>query len=406
MKSKQQRGIALIVVLMAMSLVLLTLLTALAGTQMSGRLVANQLMYSGQALQAANAGLNEGLSWFRRQSGTITAFKPILDPGGVCPGPGPVDHTPKHIPPKNDTDNMTLGIVREYEISTQGRVWARFEARKNPTPADGNGVIDVTRARGASSDYRIWQLESEGIIYVKNNPLLPYDTAPNVIISRRTMRSNIRRIEVIAPTEAALCTGPGKVATLNLNGRVRGGTATGVAHSAGLDPVENAGSTMTGAPRKAVTTGSFRLEDVFGTTRQELELLADYNAAAVSLTDLPYNPSRSLPPMSLILIHDNAVFNDLTPLSGSGVIVVFGNLTVEPDSYSSFSGTVYVTGNVTINAPAIISGTLISNGNVILQGTTADLSEVAYDADIAAQVRQRIGQFRFTRASYNPNAGS
>lgn len=412
MKSKQ-KGIALIVVLLGMSLVLLMILTALAGTEMSGKLVGNQLMWSGQSLQAANAGLSDTLSWFRRQTGTVAAFDPVLDPGGVCPGVG-VDHTPPHNPVRNDTDDMAIGVVREYQVSAQGNVYARYESRKNPTPATGAGVIDISLLRGQTAPARIWQIESEGIVYVKNDAAVAFSVAPNRVLSRRTLRADVRRVEVTPPALAAVCTGPGAQVNIQGNGSVVGGAGTGVAYwdaspSAPAPRPPIVTGDLTGSPSQAITATSFALEDVFGVSKTELISLADYNA--VTVAELPYNDLNILPSMKLILIHTNpatpnVVFDDAYPLSGSGVMVIFGNLFVNANSYSSWSGTVYVTGTVNIGAPANISGTLIALGDTVLVGSGGDRAEVTYDAAIADQVRQRVGQFRFSRAAYNPNAGS
>lgn len=169
------------------------------------------------------------------------------------------------------------------------------------------------------------------------------------------------------------------------------------------------GGDLDGTPPQAITATSFALEDVFGVSKTELISLADYNSTGVS--ELPYNALRQLPTMKLIIIESpaatpNVVFDDVFPLSGSGIMVIFGNLFVNPNSFSSWSGTVYVTGTVNIGAPANISGTLIALGDTVLVGSGGDRAEITYDSDIADQVRQQVGQFRFSRAVYNPNTGS
>ena len=65
---KQEKGFVLISVIVAVSLVLLTLLVASTYTQLGSRLITLQLNYQGQALNTAQAGLIEGADWFRRQA--------------------------------------------------------------------------------------------------------------------------------------------------------------------------------------------------------------------------------------------------------------------------------------------------------------------------------------------------
>ncbi|HWS72794.1 MAG TPA: hypothetical protein VN605_11800, partial [Thermoanaerobaculia bacterium] len=157
-KRRGERGAALVIVLFASTLILLLLMTALTITRMSGRMAARQLQSQGQAYNAASAGLTNALSWFVHQrTQPVTSFNPVLDPNGVCP------HTPAHVPPLNDTDDASIGIVRSYSIQDVGRVWGRYEVRKTV-------VTDVSRRRGQSTNGAIWQIDSVGYVYVRNDP--------------------------------------------------------------------------------------------------------------------------------------------------------------------------------------------------------------------------------------------
>ncbi|HSP33463.1 MAG TPA: hypothetical protein VLU46_04005, partial [Thermoanaerobaculia bacterium] len=100
---RNERGQALMAVIAGISLVLVTLTAGIVVVQFSGKITQRQLTEQGQALNAAQAGLTEGLSWFRRQTTQpVTNFAPVLDTAGP--------------PPILDTENSALGLVREYPI--------------------------------------------------------------------------------------------------------------------------------------------------------------------------------------------------------------------------------------------------------------------------------------------------
>src|SRR5260370_33982162 len=110
-----ERGIALIAVLFGATMVLLLLSTMLMMTRLSGQIVAKQLTYNGQAMNAAQAGINESLSWFVHQKQQpVVQFNPQLDPGGGC------THVPPHVPPVNETDDPSTGIVPSYQGASAG----------------------------------------------------------------------------------------------------------------------------------------------------------------------------------------------------------------------------------------------------------------------------------------------
>ncbi|MGZ4810182.1 MAG: hypothetical protein ACXV7D_12730, partial [Thermoanaerobaculia bacterium] len=176
---KGQRGQALISAIIGVALVVLVLLTTLSVTQYSHKAVARQLNYQGLALNAATAGLNEGLSWFRRQTAQpVTSFTPAA----TTTGP----------PPVNDSDDSTIGLVRNYTISSLLNVNGSYTLKKT---GGTTNTIDVTALHGKTGAGVIWQLESEGVI-----------TAPTtgLVISKATLRAEIQRLGLNMPAAAAL----------------------------------------------------------------------------------------------------------------------------------------------------------------------------------------------------------
>ena len=99
---------------------------------------------------------------------------------------------------------------------------------------------------------------------------------------------------------------------------------------------------------------------VFNVTQNELESLAK-----IRVPDVPSLPP-TLPGMSLIVIQGDATFTIARPLVGSGILAVFGNLTVPAGSY--WNGVIYTTGNYSQSGPSLISGAVVAHGSITLVG--------------------------------------
>lgn len=382
-----ERGAALVAVIFATTLLLLLLMTALVITRMSGRAVARQLAYQGQAHNAAAAGLTEALSWFvhQRQQPVVT-FDPKLDVGGIC------THTPRHTPPVNESDDPAIGIMRDYEIMTVGRVHGRYEVRRG-------AVTDVSTRRGKTQAGSIWRVESLGIVYVQNDPSRAPGAGSNTIIARRTMRTELQRLGLQLPANAALNASSGTNVNVTRAGRIQGGAAgIGIAYPPSTGTPTVAG-TVTGSPAQNVTNGSFALQNVFSVSQQELIAMAD-----LVVPDERQLPDP-LPSMSLIVITGNAQFNGQRKLNGSGILVVLGNLNLNAQSDPFFNGLIWVGGNLIINPPANINGSVIANGLVQLTGGN-EVSEINYDASILNQIRQQMGNYLFSRSPWVVGGGS
>ncbi|HWW60137.1 MAG TPA: hypothetical protein VN181_02105, partial [Thermoanaerobaculia bacterium] len=346
-----------------------------------------QLAYQGQAHNAAAAGLTEGLSWFVHQrQQPVVAFDPKLDAGGVC------THNPRHNPLVNESDDPSIGIMRDYEIMSRGRVHGRYEVRRS-------AVTDVSTRRGKTQAGSIWRVESLGIVYVQNNPGQVPGAGTNTIIARRTMRTELQRLGLQLPANAALNISSGTSANITKAGRIQGGSAgIGIAYppSTGTPTVNG---TVTGNPAQNTTNGSFALQNVFAVSQQELIAMAD-----IVVSDERALPDP-LPNMSLIVITGNAQFNGQRKLNGSGILVVLGNLNLNSQADPFFNGLIWVGGNLIVNPPANISGSVIANGNVQLTGGN-EISEINYDAAILTQIRQQMGNYLFSRSPWVVGGGT
>jgi hypothetical protein len=368
-----ERGTALVVVMFGATLVLLLLLVMLQMTQMSGRTVARQLTSSGQALNAASAGLTESLSWFVHQKQQpVLAFAPKRDLAAT--------------PPVNETDDPTTGLVRSFEISSPGRVWGRYSLSRT-------AVVDVSQRRGKPQGGTVWRLESEGLVYVRNDENKQPDQAPNTILARSTMRGEIQRLGLQLPAPAAINAVRADNVNVSKSGRVQGGASgIGVAYPAATGVITNKGA-VTGNPAQNTTSGSFQLKDVFGVTQPELLAMADIVVDDESQLPAP------LPAMALIVIKGNANFNPQKKLNGSGILVVLGNLVLNPQSDAYFNGVIWVAGNFVVSPPAIINGSVVAQSNVNLSGGN-EVSEVNYDVSILQQVRLQKGNYLFSRTPW------
>lgn len=380
-RRESERGAALIIVIFASTLILLLLMTALTITRTSGRTVARQLSSQGQAMSTASAGLTEALSWFvRQQQQPVTAFDPKVDVGGVC------THVPAHVPLAYESEDPAIGIVRSFEITSMGRVWGRYEVRRS-------AVTDVSARRGKAQAGTIWNVASEGLVYVRNDATKAPTVSPNFVLARRTMRVDIQRLGLQLPANAALSAVRGNNINVTRPSRIQGGSAgIGAAYPASTG-TPNGNGTISGSPPQSVTAAAFDINTIFGVTTNELIAMADIVTNDES--QLP-NP---LPDMALVVVTGNATFNKVRPLQGSGILVVLGNLILNPQSNAYYSGVIWVGGNFVVTPPGIINGAVIANGNAQLAGGS-DVAEINYDSAILDQLRQQMGNYLFSRSPW------
>jgi hypothetical protein len=330
-----------------------------------------QLRYHGQAVNSAQAGLIDGLAWFRRQTTQpVATFAPERDMSAT--------------PPVNETDDESIGIVREYLVDSVGNVWGRYEV---PTSA----VEDVTQQRGKTGTGIVWSLESRGYIYVRRDPAKAYDQPPNRVLSRAVARSEIQRLSIVLPAgNAAVQCARGDDIHRQSKTRVYGGDDIAFAYPPSTGTASWTGEETGNPVMSSVSPYNDDIPDVFGVSQQELVAMADIVVNNVS--ELP----ATLPDMSLIVVNGDATFTNSRRMNGTGVLVVLGDLTVGSDSNSSYNGLVYTTGDYTQNAPSIVSGSIVSKGEVYINGTS-DFSEIMYDSGVLTQIQRHMGQYRFNR---------
>jgi hypothetical protein len=367
-----EAGAAAMMSIAIMAILFMLIVSGLLAVQLSKATIGRQLTYHGQAINAAQAGLVDSLSWFRRQpSQPVSTFVPVLDSS--------------QSPPVNDTDDPAVGLVRDYEISDLGSVWGRYEVRLAR-------VRDVSGARGQSASGSVWLVDSVGIVYVRTDKSKGHDQSPNRVLTRAYARTELRRLSLVLPANAAVCSARGDNVDTDAATRVLGGASgIGVAYPPSTGSPSLSGSVDGLMNTSVVDPYNDGIEEVFGVGQQELVGMADVVAA--SAADLP----ATLPVMSLIIVTGDAVFTSATPLVGSGLLVVLGDLQMQSGSLSSFNGLIYTTGDYDQGSPSQVSGAVVSRGQINLR-SSGDFSEVYYDPAILSQIMLHIGQYRFSRS--------
>ncbi|MFA5160754.1 MAG: hypothetical protein WC421_00755 [Elusimicrobiales bacterium] len=358
-----------------------------------------------EADNLARAGLVDCISWFKRQ--TVQPVRSGVPPTLYSYPDAAFYPRYNANPLLRDTIDESTGLVKEFPITNDNSKWGRYELqRQTVNPASGganvHAVRDITGDRvdgHYSGEGLVWYLESAGYIYKKVDPAKAYNVSPNVVLSRVRASTEIRRISLSLPMEAAFTvknggSGSTRTVVLNKNGRVMGMTGVGACRYSGNAPTVNTGATLAGSQASATITNDPTPLYVMGVSSADLKLLADYVVTDTSL--LP----ATLPEMTLMFVDGNAVFSSTRPLVGSGVLFVNGNLSITAGSNSYFSGFIYATGTTTIYDPALISGAVVGyTGGTISRSGATSVAEIDYDSAILNAVRQQICQYRENKST-------
>ncbi|MFH2001541.1 MAG: hypothetical protein ABIK28_17795 [Planctomycetota bacterium] len=418
-------------VLVMVSLVVLSgiMMASLQVFEKSDKVVEYELNYHGQAVNAAKAGLIDALSWFRRQtSQPVEEFIPVRNDAAR--------------PPIDETDDATIGLVREYPISERDNLFERYEVRKqrilpaNPPNRPYEmivGVHDITNNQPGqepddpNSVERFWYVEAKGYIFEVLDPVnyTPdqfyfssefVETTPGNwdangnnelneqinlnavrVLASATMATQFRRLSVICPADAAICANRGDQVSLGNKSVVMGGSdGTGLVYTYRTGThYKNGGAQLDSYAVARPEDGySLDMDDVFGVSQDELKILCDLYID-VSTTALP----DEFPDYSLVYLDGNVTFGPGTPLRGTAIVYINGNCTIESDPWNSFSGILYVEGNFRQYAPSQIFGTVMAKGSVGISGV-GDISTITFDPEVRQRILQISGQYRFSTPMY------
>jgi hypothetical protein len=388
---ESERGTAIIIALIFTVIVAGIVATGTVNIDSHRRINKVNYLAKSQALATARSGLSDALGWLRRQtSQPVLNFEPQLNPAAN--------------PPVLDTLDPDVGIVREFRITDD--LWARYEVWKQwPSDPDPTRLAwrqqydcrDISAARGAPSNGAIWRLRSVGYVYTRRNANVRFDQAPNRVLASEYVETEARRLVIKLPGQSALCVNDGNSCHINTNGRIIGGGAgAGIYYPAGTGTPTTGPANqnrVTGTPALS-TTSSYddSYEGVFGISLAELKAMADHNLT--SLANFP----RPLSGMPIVVVEAASMqFDTATPLSGAGLVILRGNVTINPGSNSNFSGMLYVEGNLIIRSPSEVRGAIVCTGNVNIQGSS-DFSNVFYDDAALSALQQAFGSYDFSNA--------
>ena len=394
-RTNGERGAALIMALMFTTVVVGVVIT---GTlTLKSQITQNRVQFitNYQAVMAARSGLTEALSWLRRQtSQPVTEFAPLLDPA--------------QTPPVFDTEDPDIGLVRDFRIS--GNLWARYEVWKEwATDPDPDRALwraqhacrDISGPKAGRSPGAAWRLRSVGYVYRRFDETAPFNVAPNAVLATELTETEVLRAVINLPGEGAVNVGDGNSCHINTNGRINGGEAAGIYYPKGT------GTPTTGPRKQKRVTGTPSLsqaevyddsyEAVFGLTFAEISSMADM--IVTDEADFP-NP---VPENALVVVDIGSTFNidSSLPLTGSGLVVVNGNMVMNSGNNSLFSGMLYVDGNFTMRAPSEINGSVVVTGNMTLQGS-GDFATINFDADALNALMSNFGAYRRVNSIYLP----
>ena len=347
----------------------------------------------GQAVQFARSGMIEALGWLRKQTAQpVMAFEPQLNAGAT--------------PPILDTIEPEIGIVREFEISETiwGRyeVWKRWDADPNATRLAWRQKMqceDISQERGNLSAGSVWRIRSIGYVFRRNDENAAFNELPNQVLGQEVLEVETRRLALQPPGQAALCVDNASTCLVRTKGKVVGGTlAAGINYGSGTPSISGTGASVTGQPNHTVISPwDSSMTAVFGVALDELEAMADY--VVTNANDFP----SPIPTDTVCVAETSLTFDGSKPLRGTGVVIVVGDVTLSPGSYSAFSGLLYIQGNLTIREPTEVQGAVVVTGSVLLQGAS-DSVFVTYDDKILNHLRQELGTYRLASAVSRPMA--
>ena len=113
----------------------------------------------------------------------MTTFDPANDPTAT--------------PPRLETIDPTIGLVREFEI--QGSLWGRYEIRHE----DAKEI--AAEAGSGLTPGSLWEVGVRSYIYRVADSTKPFNESPNRLLSTQMLKSEFRFMTVVPPANAAIC---------------------------------------------------------------------------------------------------------------------------------------------------------------------------------------------------------
>jgi hypothetical protein len=402
---QQRKGMALILCMLAMIAVMGIITITYINLESSHVNITTIIATKGQAVSMAQAGLVDGINWFRLFSQNTS---------------------PVFIPSNDDlvqTEDPYIGLVREHVLSDKPLLKGRYEIRKAP---HNRAVEETIGQRLSTSNKPVFYLPCHGFIFEPiNTPTYTYtaldfylkDGSGNPLIGRydfskiKLHASSIVSCEVIKtqidmPYSAALCH-LGNV-TVNTDGEIKTSDAGAKAIARSLGGSATVTRNGTGVinpytpPETTYPAGEDNTEMVFGVDETTLSTGNDKVVfptlpTTLKIPEYKYTFIGTPNPTTL----PTFTFNSTTPLTGTNAVVyIAGHAVLSTGNNSFFMGILYVKGNLTINGPAQLGGCIIVKGNTIVQGGASDKATIVYQKSIVDNLQQMMAQYSYYRAPF------
>lgn len=450
--SKSPKGSAIILALVLMTVAAMLIVMGTRLLVVESKQTQQQTLAVAEAENAARAGLVDAINWYRRQNGYVAYYaQPVVStptPNPGCAGCQYIDDAfaPTQNASTQDTMDASVGIVQQYPIngatirlSNTNNIWARYEIRKQPNPAftpppaptptvdPRTTVHDITGEKittALDGEGWIWSLFSTGYIFINNDSTKAYNQYPNKVLASAQMSTEIRKLALNIPANAAAMTPNMRNIVVKNNGILNGlsgGTtyfACAAYSNAASGPVTTGGGKIspstsaidTSAVPAVLGINASSPISIFGVNEAELKGLADFTGDSLtsykplSITgsdklsyfegNLTYDPASTMP------CYQSSFLNNV----GTGVIYVKGNFTLKPATGGQigafFSGVVYANGAVTIGEGNEILGCVMSTtGITVSTGTVGDKANLAFSLPVILREQQLVGVYRENKAA-------
>ena len=359
------------------------------------------------AQTVAQSGVVDAVSFFRsRPVQPVTQFAPAQDPFGD--------------PPRLDTIDASLGLVREFEI--RGNLWGRYELRRED-------ARDVTAERGAEGVGKIWELELRSYVYRLVDPTKPFDQAPNHVVAAEATGTEVRNLAIVLPAQAPLIAQDPDQVEIGPNVIINGGPGPGLAFGDGPpddggeggtegaptditdgldllpavapailspDPTIDPLSKLTGNPPSVrMPTLLLKVDDMFGLKRNDLGSFADViwdQKAQPKLGDVA--GKVVFVPGNLDL--DGTVIRDV-------VLIVGGKITSKQGAAPSvLSGVIFAENHIQLIENVQIEGVMLASKKLELGSNNASDPPILINSNVALvqKLQTSLQRYRASREKF------
>jgi hypothetical protein len=401
-----QAGSALIVSIM---MVMVAFMLSYVGLQLitnSNQASTQQELYTAEAQNVARSGIRDALQWFQAKN--------VVAEGDATPAvaypDGAFEPQSSTNPAYSDTMDATIGMVQEYPIAPNGVLWGRYEVPRqgpSPTPYVSLAAHDISAQMipgDTDGQGNVWSVSSIGYVFANRNPSIPFDQYPNKVLAKTEVTTHFYKLSLVLPADGPAFSSNGASVSLNYNGEAEEGS-TGTCSIGVTENVSNiyvASGGVTQGPATLIPAASLAVSEVFpGMSLNQLAGIADnYTPTSLVPTDMGKN-LYTLPSGALIFINANSgsgtvTFNATYTFNATNsVLIVDGNLDVEPYADAYFSGFIYVTGTAIIKEPANITGAIIAvNGLELSEPSAGDIAQIIYSTSEIQAAEQVLETYR------------